>query len=686
MRMDRLTIWVLATGLLAISLLPARAAQRVALVIGNAAYDQEVAALKNPVRDAAAVAAALRRLGFEVISGSDVDEAAFYDRIVDFDAAARDAAISLFFYAGHGMQVDGRNYLAPVDLRLETRQDLRRRAIELGAVLEVMRSEANLVILDACRNNPLAGQLARSLGSSRAVAASRGLAPVKSARGTLIAYATEPGAVAADGAGDHSPYTQALLAHIETPGLSVNDLFTRVTASVLSSTSGRQKPWTHASLSKVVRLVAPAVPVPAARDGSTSDGLAARREMLFWESVRDSEDPADFQAYLDRYPTGTYAALARNRLKALRPPPDSPAEPPAPVTVLPVSPAPATVPPAPPVPVPATATVPAPAPAEAAEPGLSRDDRRLIQLGLSEQGFDPGPADGVIGPGTRGAIRQWQTSQGREASGFLDAESVEALLEAGEKRRADLEATRLAEAERRRRQREASERARAEEEARKRAQRETDVRAMREAQERAHRKAVADARRPIGAALVRCRQPAVPGVQPSSRARRHLPFHLVGRLREEKGLGQGGADLEAGTTKGQLQGLDAKRQLQRPWNLDRVQIPSLRRSVAQRPATWPRSASVVCGGQLQGSIPLRPPARPGACCCGKRAPRTGPVAGRVACGAKTSLCGEWEKRKPNAAADKAAARPAGNPGPDSRQCIPPRRRPQFLRFAPKAPV
>ena len=554
MRMDRLTIWVLATGLLAIGLLPAWAAQRVALVIGNAVYDQEVAALKNPVRDAAAVAAALRRLGFEVISGSDVDEAAFYDRIADFDAAARDAAISLFFYAGHGMQVDGRNYLAPVDLRLETRQDLRRRAIELGAVLEVMRSEANLVILDACRNNPLAGQLARSLGSSRAVAASRGLAPVKSARGTLIAYATEPGAVAADGAGDHSPYTQALLAHLETPGLSVNDLFTRVTASVLSSTSGRQKPWTHASLSKVVRLVAPAVPVPAARDGSASDGLAARREMLFWESVRDSEDPADFLAYLDQYPTGIYAALARNRLKSLRPPPDAPAEPPAPATVLPVSPAPATVPPAPRVPVPAPVLAPGPAPAEAAEPGLSREDRRLVQLGLSEQGFDPGPADGLIGPGTRGAIRQWQTSQGREVSGFLDAESVEALLAAGEKRRAHLQASRHAEAERRRQQREASERARAEEEARKRAQTEAEVRAMREAQERAHRQAVADARRPIGphwfVADNRPCQVYNPRLAPGDTYR----FTWSGGCEEKKASGKGVLTWKQGRQKGSYRG------------------------------------------------------------------------------------------------------------------------------------
>ena len=233
----------------------ARGAERVALVIGNADYHEAEAKLRNPVNDAAAVAAALRRLDFEVIEGMDLDEDRFYDSITAFDEAGRDSQMALFFYAGHGLQVEGRNYLAPVDLRLKTLQDLKRSGIELGDVLEVMRSETNLVVLDACRTNPLASELARSLGLSRAAVASRGLAEVESASGTLIAYATEPGSVAADGTGDNSPYTAALLEHLETPGLSVQDLFTQVTASVLALTDERQKPWTHSSLSKIVRLV-----------------------------------------------------------------------------------------------------------------------------------------------------------------------------------------------------------------------------------------------------------------------------------------------------------------------------------------------------------------------------------------------------------------------------------------------
>ena len=316
MWMRRFTLLLASAGLPLMMAVSVLAAERVALVVGNAAYEQEIAALKNPVNDAVAMAAALRRLGFEVIEGRDLDEDAFYDKITAFDIAARSAKVALLFYAGHGMQVDGRNYLAPVDLRLETKQDLKRGAIELATVLEVMRSETNLVILDACRNNPLARELARSLGLSRAAAASRGLTRVESASGTLIAYATEPGAVAADGTGDHSPYTAALLEHIETPGLSVNDLFTKVTASVLSSTDGKQKPWTHASLSRVVRLVAAVDPGPGACDREL--------DLEYWRSVRDSTDPGDYEVYLSNCPQGQFARLARKRLWDLQRP-DTPA-------------------------------------------------------------------------------------------------------------------------------------------------------------------------------------------------------------------------------------------------------------------------------------------------------------------------------------------------------------------------
>ena len=400
----------------------AAAAERVALVVGNAAYEQEAGTLKNPVNDATAVAAALRRLGFEVIEGRDLSEKDFYDRITAFDAAARSANVALFFYAGHGLQVDGRNYLAPVDLRLETKQDLKRGAIELATVLEVMRSETNLVILDACRNNPLAGELARSLGLSRAVAASRGLARVESASGTLIAYATEPGSVAADGTGDNSPYTAALLAHLETPGLSVNDLFTQVTASVLASTGNRQKPWTHASLSKIVRLAAVADAGPAIPVAGTCD---REFDLEYWRSVKDSTNAADYEAYLATCPQGQFVRLARNRLQGLQ-----------------------------------RSDVPSPSPPvnpEAVEAGLSLGHRRLVQLGLLAAGFDVGKADGLFGDRTRAALRQWQASRGDTVTGYLDVASAKVLLASGEEREAQENARREAE---RRQEREPGERIR----------------------------------------------------------------------------------------------------------------------------------------------------------------------------------------------------------------------------------
>ena len=325
MRTKRISVPLAAVAALLL-FLPALAAERVALVVGNADYDEAAAKLRNPVNDAAAVAAALRRMGFVVIEGTDLDRDGFFDKIIEFDDAAREAKIALFFYAGHGLQVDGRNYLGPVDMKLERKQDLSRRAIELGEVLEVMRSETNLVILDACRTNPLARGLARSLGLSRAVAVSRGLARVEKTRGMLIAFATAADDVAADGDGDHSPFTAALLEHLETPGLSVQELFTHVTASVEKSTGKKQSPWTNASLSKVVRLVPGDDPGPTVTvsgdemNGDASDRLTAEQlaaERGFWESVKDSEDPADLRAYLEQYPEGTYKALASNRLRKL---------------------------------------------------------------------------------------------------------------------------------------------------------------------------------------------------------------------------------------------------------------------------------------------------------------------------------------------------------------------------------
>ena len=243
-RAVRLAVWALAAAVLSSAPGTVGAAERVALVIGNGAYEH-VATLKNPGNDAADMAAALGRLGFEVVEGTNLDLDGFYDKLGEFDEAARGADVTLFFYSGHGLDVEGRNWLVATDARLEKKPDLRRGAIGLDAVLESMRGTKKLVFLDASRTNPLPGDWARSsMGPPWAVSGS----------GMLFVYATAPGVEAADGAGRNSPFTAALLAHIETPGLSVLDVFSEVAASVREATNGDQQPWMVSSLLAPVYL------------------------------------------------------------------------------------------------------------------------------------------------------------------------------------------------------------------------------------------------------------------------------------------------------------------------------------------------------------------------------------------------------------------------------------------------
>jgi hypothetical protein len=306
-------IALLVAALLALAPASAQADRRVALVIGNSAY-RNTPALPNPRNDAAAIADALQKLGFAVQSGFDLDRAATEQALRAFGDSLGDADVALFYYAGHGLQVDAKNYIVPVDARLASENDLPFEAVDLALVLSLMERQprTNLVFLDACRDNPLAQNLARSMGAARSTAVSRGLAIAESGIGTLLVYATQPGNVALDGSGAHSPFTQGLLDYIAAPDIEVRQMLTRVRAAVLQATGGKQVPWDHSSLTGdfffVPRELAVAPPTPA-----------ADRELAFWETVKDSHDPADFQAYLDQYPGGTFAALARNRLAALRP-------------------------------------------------------------------------------------------------------------------------------------------------------------------------------------------------------------------------------------------------------------------------------------------------------------------------------------------------------------------------------
>jgi hypothetical protein len=232
------------------------ASDRVALVIGNGAYTS-ANRLPNPPNDAADMAHALRDIGFDVVEGIDLDRRGMEDKIRAFGDRLGTATTALFFYAGHGLQVAGRNYLVPTDAKLQKAGDLPLDTIDVQVVLQQMESRprVNLVFLDACRDNPLARSFASTLGTSRSVAVGQGLASIQSAVGTMIAFATQPDAVALDGSGRNSPFTAALLKHIREPGVDIAVMMRRVRTDVLAATGQQQVPWDHSSLTDSVMLV-----------------------------------------------------------------------------------------------------------------------------------------------------------------------------------------------------------------------------------------------------------------------------------------------------------------------------------------------------------------------------------------------------------------------------------------------
>jgi uncharacterized caspase-like protein len=209
--------------------------KRVALVIGNSAY-QHAPVLKNPGNDAVDMVASLRKLGFEVIEGLDLDKAAMDRTIRDFAEALNDAQVGVFFYSGHGVQVNGQNYLVPVDAQLATAAALDFEMVPLDLVHRTMEREAkaNVIFLDACRDNPLSRNLARAMGT-RSANISRGLAAVESGVGTLISFSTQPGNVALDGNGRNSPFAGALAKRILTPGDDLSTLLINVRNDVMEA-------------------------------------------------------------------------------------------------------------------------------------------------------------------------------------------------------------------------------------------------------------------------------------------------------------------------------------------------------------------------------------------------------------------------------------------------------------------
>ncbi|MES0812688.1 caspase family protein [Roseibium sp. SCPC15] len=292
----------------------AQAERRVALVIGNSGY-QHVAALKNPYNDAKGMVQKLQGLDFEVVEGLDLDLSSLRFKIKEFVSKLDKADIALFYYAGHGLQVNGVNYLLPTDAQLSSQLDLEFEAVPINLILSTMEqsSQTNLVFLDACRDNPLAENLARSMGT-RSAAVGRGLAKTSSGIGTLISFATQPGNVALDGEGDNSPFTSALLKHLGTPGQDITRNLISVRREVLKVTNGRQVPWENSSLTGEVVLKAKAAPVPADVTGPVSKQPSQEIELAYWDSIKTGTNIAYFENYLKRYPEGQFADIAKLRI------------------------------------------------------------------------------------------------------------------------------------------------------------------------------------------------------------------------------------------------------------------------------------------------------------------------------------------------------------------------------------
>lgn len=291
-------IFVLSTLLMLLTGV-AGAGERVALLIGNAHYRNAAFSLRNPDNDARALAAALQPLGFATEVVLDADRAAVTAALASFASRAAGAEIALFFFAGHGVQMDGDNRLLTAELSAATLDGIARDSVSLDAVraaLAAAKPALGVVVLDACRNNPL----------TDAGGAFRGLARAQGGAGMLIAYATDPGNVAFDGAGPDSLFTAALLDNLAAPGIEVRLVFGRVRQAVIMASGGRQIPWVEEAVlgEHYLNAAPPAVPAAGALDAD----LAA------WRTATAAGDAAGFQTYLDAMPDGLFRPFAEERL------------------------------------------------------------------------------------------------------------------------------------------------------------------------------------------------------------------------------------------------------------------------------------------------------------------------------------------------------------------------------------
>ncbi len=378
--------------------------KRLALVIGNSKY--EVAgALPNAARDATSFGEFLSSQGFEVDVVTDASRREMASAVSLFAKKVGPEDVALLYFAGHGMQLHGENFLVGTDAHLESELDVPAETVALTDVIGAVEKKAKIALffLDACRNNPLANRLNEQVeGVSRSLA-TRGLAPVNTeAAGTMVAFAAAPGQVAADGSGENSPFTTALIANLSGPGLEIGTAFKRVIRDVRNQTSGKQSPQILSSLALEFYFNASLPVATKDLEAKTDDALstpvadtkADAVEADFRKALRINT-PRIWKAFINKHRIGEYPEVARQMLAQMQP-------------------------------AQTTARASTPEQREALVAGGAAG-RKRIQLVLAGKGFDPGSADGAFGKQTRNAISAYQRSERIAETGFLNSLTLSKL-------------------------------------------------------------------------------------------------------------------------------------------------------------------------------------------------------------------------------------------------------------------
>ncbi|HMO70765.1 MAG TPA: caspase family protein [Paracoccaceae bacterium] len=391
--------------------------RRVALVIGNATYAQ-VPDLVNPANDAADLRDALVRLGFRVTFGTNLDDSGMRRALRDFGETAADADIALIYYAGHGIEIDGTNYLIPVNASLRSDRDVEFETVRLDAVVGALDASRGLkiVLVDACRNNPFAAEMTRSV-ATRSIG--RGLSRIDPG-GVLVGYSARGGTIALDGEGRNSPYAAALLRHIEEPGLEIGKLFRLVRDSVLETTRGAQEPFTYGSLPGSDIFLIPPVTLAAAAEPAVPEGpRPVPLDEQRFEAAKRLGTPRAWALFFRLHPEGRFTraaleeeekalgrvieafAMADDRRGGTGAPRD-PAYDPRQVT---------------------------PDPAANADPrlGVGSAEVFAVQSLLKRLGFYDGPIDGRLGTGSRASLRAFQTARGLPPHGIVTRATLVSL-------------------------------------------------------------------------------------------------------------------------------------------------------------------------------------------------------------------------------------------------------------------